>query len=58
MATKSFYEDLVIDTPEAAERFTAMFEENRPYVAKGHKAKEADAGFLREVAEKHGCREM
>ncbi len=58
MATKSFYEDLVIDTPEAAERFTAMFEENRPYVAKGPKAKEADAEFLRDIAEKHGYKEL
>lgn len=58
MATKSFYEDLVIDTPEAAERFTAMFEESRPYVIRGPVPEEADAGFLRALAEKHGYKEL
>jgi len=35
-----------------------VFEENRPYVAKDPKAKEADAGFLRDIAERHGYREL
>ena len=31
MPTKSFYEDLVIDTLDAAKNFTEMIEENKPY---------------------------
>ena len=31
MATKSFYEDLVIDTPEAAERLSVMIREDKRY---------------------------
>ena len=51
LATKSFYEDLVIDTPEAAERFAAMIEENRPYVSKGHKLVMATPEFIRSLAD-------
>ena len=46
MATESFYQDLVIDTPEAAARFAAVLEENKPYVSDGTVFKEADAEFL------------
>ena len=31
MATKSFYEDLVIDTPEAAERLSVIIREDKRY---------------------------
>ena len=31
MPTKSFYEDLVIDTPEAAANLERLFEENSVY---------------------------
>ena len=51
MATKSFYEDLVIDTLEAAERFATMIEENRPYVSKGHRLVMATPEFIRSLAD-------
>ena len=41
MATESFYQDLVIDTPEAAARFAAVLEENKPYVSDGTVFREA-----------------
>ena len=46
MATKSFYEDMVIDTPEAAARLTELFEENRPFVIKGPVPKDANDEFI------------
>ena len=58
MATKSFFEDLVIDTPEVAARFEAVFEENKPYVIKGPIMREGDPSELRELAEKYGYREL
>jgi len=58
MATKSFYEDLIIDSDEAAERFTAVFEENRPYEIKGPVMKESDPSILRDLAEKYGYKEL
>ena len=58
MATESFYEDLVIDTPEAAANFTAVFEENKPYVSNGTVFKEADAEFLHDLMAELGCKEL
>ena len=58
MATKSFYEDLVIDTPDAAARFAAVFEENRPYEIRGPVMKESDASLLRGLAEELGYKEI
>lgn len=57
LATESFYEDRVIDTPEAAERFAAMIKENKPYVSKGHKLKMASADILLDLAKELGYRE-
>jgi len=54
MPTKSFYEDLVIDSPETAARFTAVFEENRPYEIRGPVIKESDPSILRDLAERCG----
>jgi hypothetical protein len=54
MATESFYEDLVIDTPEAAAAFTAMFEENKTFVSKGPIMKEADEETIRKFVESLG----
>ena len=51
MATKSFYEDMVIDTPEAAARLTELFEENKPYVITGSVPKDADDEFIRRFME-------
>ena len=51
MATKSFYEDMVIDTPEAAARRTELFEENRPYVITSPVPKDADDEFIRRFME-------
>ena len=58
MATESFYEDLVIGTPEAAANFTVLFEENKPYISSGTVFKEASAGFLRDLKEEFGCKEL
>ena len=35
MATESFFEDLVIDTPEAAERFAEMLRKNKTFSLDG-----------------------
>ena len=58
MATESFYQDLVIDTPEAAARFAAVLEENKPYVSDGTVFKEADAEFLHDLMAELGCKEL
>ena len=54
MPTKSFYEDLVIDTPEFAARFKAVFEENRLYEIRGPVMKESDPSILCDLAERCG----
>ena len=54
MATKSFYEDMVIDTPEAAARLTELFEENKPFVITGPVPKDADEEFIRRFMEGTG----
>ena len=46
MATKSFYEDMVIDTPEAAARLTKLFEEDKPFVIAGPMPEDADEEFI------------
>ena len=58
MATESFYQDLVIDTPEAAANFTALFEENKPYVSSGIVFREATAEDLHRIAVKYGFKEL
>ena len=58
MATESFYEDLVIDTPEAAARFAAVIEENKPYVSNGTVFREATAEDLRRIGEMFGLKEL
>lgn len=35
MATESFYQDMVIDTPEAAARLEALFKEDVHYISAG-----------------------
>ena len=55
MATKSFFEDMVIDTPEAAARLTELFKENRVYVPLGIEYKEADSETIRLLIEKYSC---
>ena len=57
MATESFYQDLVIDTPEAAANFAAVLEENRPYVSNGTVFREASAEDLHRIAVKCGYKE-
>ena len=47
MATESFFEDMVIDTPEAAARLTELFEENRVYVPLGIEYNENDPEAIR-----------
>ena len=54
MATKSFYEDLVIDTPEAAENFTRFVEEGTVFHTDKEEVPLADEEFVRRLAEKHG----
>ena len=58
MATESFFEDLVIDTPEAAARFAAVLEENKPYVSNGTVFREATAEDLHRIAVKYGFKEL
>ncbi len=53
MATKSFYEDLVIDTPEAAENFSRFVEEGKTYVVKGPILEEADPEFIQHLIKKY-----
>ena len=53
MATKSFFEDMVIDTPEAAARLTELFKENRVYVPLGIEYKEADSETIDLLIEKY-----
>lgn len=57
MATESFYQDLVIDTPEAAARFAAVLEEDKPYVSDGTTFREASAEDLHRIAVKYGYKE-
>ena len=47
MATESFFEDMVIDTPEAAARLTELFEENKVYVPLGIEYNENDPVAIR-----------
>ena len=54
MATESFYEDMVIDTPEAAARLTELFEENKPYLISGPIPKDADDEFIRQFMDGTG----
>ena len=53
MATKSFYEDMIIDTPEAAARLTELFEENRVYVPLGIEYNENDPEGIRLFIERN-----
>lgn len=53
MATESFFEDMVIDTPEAAARLTELFEENKVYVPLGIEYEEADPETIRLFIEKY-----
>lgn len=57
MATESFFEDLVIDTPEAAERFAEMLRKNKPFSLEGPRIKEADEAFIRKIGEIYGLKE-
>lgn len=58
MATKSFYEDLVIDTPEAAENFTRFVEEGTVFHTDDNEVPLADEEFIFRLAEKHGYKEL
>ncbi len=51
MATESFFEDLVIDTPESLERYMNVLLKNKPYVPTGPIPKEADEEFIRRFVE-------
>lgn len=53
MATKSFYEDLVIDTPEAAARLSKMIAEDRRYVPLGNTYVISDPETMRRFIEKY-----
>ena len=50
MATKSFYEDLVIDTPEAAENFTRFVEEGTVFHTDDNEVPLADEEFILRLA--------
>ncbi len=51
MATESFYQDLVIDTPEKAARLEAMFEEDAHFISPGTpKAKINDPEMIERAA--------
>ncbi len=55
MATESFYQDLVIDTPEKAARLEAMFEEDAHFISPGTpKVPFNDPETRRRVIEKYG----
>ena len=54
MATKSFFEDMVIDTPEAVARLTELFEEDKPYLITVPVPKDADGEFIRRFMEGAG----
>ncbi len=53
MAEESFYEDIIIDTPEAAARLEALFKEQPHWITiDAPPAEIADADFLRRLSEK------
>ena len=51
MATESFYQDLVIDTPEAAAAFIDMWENDRHYVGPLRPMPWADEAARKRLAE-------
>ena len=53
MATESFYEDLVIDTPDAAANLTRIFEEDKRYKPLGIKHIRNDPDTMRQLIEKY-----
>ena len=58
MATKSFYEDLVIDTPEAAENFTRFVEKGKELEVNAPALEDAGPEVYRHIAEKFGYKEL
>ena len=55
MATKSFYEDMVIDTPEAAANLAKAiedYEKNGPYIPGPVQGVNNDPELMRELGEK------
>lgn len=48
----------MIDTPEAAERFAAVLEANKPIDTGDFKFEEADDEFIREVLEKYSHKQV
>lgn len=55
MATESFYQDTIIDTPEKAARLVALFEEDAHYISSGTpKIPFNDPEMRRRVIEKYG----
>ncbi len=58
MATESFYEDMIIDTPEALENFLAFLEEE-PHAKIDHNVKfvYADEDSMKRFVEKHSKRD-
>lgn len=59
MATESFYEDMVIDTPEAAANLEALIESGVKWKRGNTEFTygEVDDEFVREVTEKYGGKE-
>lgn len=52
MAEESLYEDIIIDTPEAAARLEALFKEQPHWITSGEPAAETDnPEFLRRLSE-------
>ena len=57
MATESFYEDMVIDTPEKAARIEALFRDNIHYIPSGSPSVPTnDPETIRRLVEKY-CRD-
>ncbi len=54
VATKTFFEDLVIDTPETAANFIKFLEEGKVLEVKGPVIEDADLEFIRSLAEIYG----
>lgn len=51
MAIKSFFQDMVIDTPESLTKLLEQLEENPTYAFSGPAPKDADDEFIRRFME-------
>ncbi len=57
MAYKSFFEDMVIDTPEAIANFKELIESGVTWKSNGNVIKFADDELIRKLVEKYNPKE-